>query len=444
MRVERVEPGSEADRAGVEAADRLSQIDGTQIRDAVDVAFVLGMAGSGRVPWEFARGGGHITAHLPADRPADLGITLAPDPSRTCGNRCVFCFVDQLPRGLRRSLYVKDEDYRLSFSHGNYITLTNLSDADYERISEQRLSPLYVSVHATDDAVRRGMLGSDRTPSIMRELRRLAGDRIRLHTQIVLCPGMNDGEVLEQTLGDLHSLGEAVESVAVVPVGLTAHRDGLPSVRPVAAEDAAAALDAIDEWQKRFAAERGEPVVYGSDELYLLAGRELPPYEAYGEFPQIENGVGLLRAFEADLEESAGALAAGFEAPVDVTVVTAKLAAPFLREKIAGALSNVPNLGVRVVSAENELLGPSVTVAGLLSGADMARATRTARSAGRPALVLLPGEAFNEAGLALDGMTVADVARESGAEHVVATCDLVGAIVEFAGRTGGSTEKEAA
>ncbi len=441
MRVERVEPGSEADRAGVEASDLLAEIDGKPVRDAIDIAFVLGMAGSGRIPWEFARGGGHLTAHLPAGRPEDLGLTLAADRGRTCGNRCVFCFVDQLPRGLRRSLYVKDEDYRLSFSHGNYITLTNLSDGDYERIAEQRLSPLYVSVHATDDAVRRLMLGNARVPSIMKGLTRLAEARIRLHTQIVLCPGTNDGAVLERTLGDLQSLGEVVESIAVVPVGLTSHREGLPSVAPVTADDAAAALDTIGAWQERLVTERGAPVVHAADELYLLAGRDLPPYDAYGDFPQIENGVGLLRAFEAELNEGAAALGAGTDAPLDVTVVTAKLAAPFLEEAIADALADVRNLSVRVVVAENELLGQSVTVAGLLSGADMARA---ARSTGPRGLVLLPGEAFNDAGLALDGMTVADIARESGAEHVVATRDLVGAIAKFAERNGDSADKDAA
>jgi len=212
-------------------------------------------------------------------------------------------------------------------------------------------------------------------------------------------------------------------------------------VAPVTADDAAAVLDTIGAWQERFAAKRGDSVVYASDEFYLLAGRDLPPYEAYGDFPQIENGVGLLRAFEAELSDGAETLGAGLDAPLDVTLVTGRLAAPFLEKAIAGALADVRNLRVRVVAAENELLGPSVTVAGLLSGADMARAVRSARPRG---LVLLPGEAFNDAGLGLDGMTVEDIARESGADHVVSTQDLVGAIAKFAERNTDSTEKDAA
>jgi len=430
MLVVAIDADAPGDRAGIRAGDDLVAIDEHPIRDAVDLAYALGwLEGDAEATWHFERGHGELAVRLPVTRPDELGIDLADDPVRTCVNRCVFCFVDQLPPGLRPSLYVKDEDYRLSFTHGNYITLTNLTDDDYGRIADQRLSPLYVSVHATDDTVRRHMLGNPDAPPVLAALGRLRAAGVAFHAQIVVCPGLNDGDVLERTLADLSGLGEALISIAVVPVGLTAHRDRLSAIDPVSPDLAAALVDAVERWQRRFAADRGSVTVFGADELYLLAGRELPPYESYEDFPQQENGVGLLRLFESDLRGRAGLLTGRVERSIDLTIVTATLAAPHLERIFGRTLAAAGPISIRVIGAENTLLGASVTVAGLLPGRDIVGALNS-RAAGD--LALVPPEAFSADGLTLDGMTLAEIAERAGGRRVVATSDIVGAILELA------------
>jgi len=433
VRVLGVRPGTAAARAGFLADDDLIAVDGRPVHDSLDLAFALGCAESGTVACALARDGAVTEVALPTEGPADLGVDFAPDETRTCGNRCIFCFVDQLPRGLRRSLYVKDEDYRLSFAYGNYITLTNLSPADYARIAEQRLSPLYVSVHATDDAVRRRMLGNPKAPSILASLRRLGDARVEVHAQIVVCPGVNDGAAFERTLDDLLALPSVVRSIAVVPVGLTAHRAGLPDARPVAPALAAALADSVERRQPALRAERGSAVVFAADELYLVAGRELPSFESYEEFPQIENGVGLLRRFEADLAKRAAELRGLVAEPLHLAIVTGTIAAPFIERAVRTALAAAAPVTARVVSVGNSLFGRSVTVAGLLPGRDLVRGVA---EAGAADLILVPGEAFNEDGLTLDGMTIADIA--AGRTNVSAVHDVVSALLEAA--RGGGTE----
>ncbi len=431
MRILSVKPGSAADRAGIRPGDDLVAIGGEPVGDSLDVAYALGWAEApdGAVGYRFARDGRTFDAVLPAARPDELGIELAPDTYRTCANRCTFCFVDQLPDGLRPSLSVKDEDYRLSFAFGNYVTLTNLTDGDYERIARQRLSPLYVSVHATDDAVRRAMLGNPKAPPVMAALRRLADAGITLHTQIVVCPGTNDGDVLDGTLSDLMSLGESIRSIAIVPVGLTAHREGLPHIEPLDRERAREVLGTVERWQQRFLAERGLRTVYAADELYLVAGRELPPAEEYDDFPQLENGVGLLRNFEADFTARVALLENPVGRPFTATLVTGTHAARFIERTVRGPLCE-RGIDVRVLPVENRLLGPTVTVAGLLAGRDMADALRDADPSD---VTLLPGEAFNDEGLTIDGMTVEDIAEASGRHSVRAADDIIDAFLEGPG-----------
>jgi putative radical SAM enzyme (TIGR03279 family) len=438
MKITRVARGSVADRAGVRDGDELLAVDDRRLEDAIDLTFALAWAEGTEAVYGLSRDGTPFSVTLPLDDPEELGFEVQEAPIRTCGNSCVFCFVDQLPRGLRPSLYVKDEDYRLSFSYGNYITLTNLSDSDYERIAEQRLSPLYVSVHATDDAVRRAMLGNDEAPPILESLRRLGGSRIWVHAQAVLCPGVNDGEVLERTVADLFALGETIRSIAVVPVGLTAHRTRLPVLPGISAVAAGDVLDTVDRWQELFLREGRERTVYAADELYLRAERPLPPYDEYGDFPQLENGVGLLRSFEADLKERAGLLGDRVDPPLAVTLVTGKLAESFLAEAVGSAFARVDGLAVRVVASDNSLLGPTVTVAGLVPGADMIDVLK--RSTESDAF-LLPGAAFNDDGVTLDGMNLSEIADAAGRENVLATDDIVGAILEL---TSGAAPESAA
>jgi len=431
MRVTRVAAGGEAERAGIRSGDELVAVDGKRLEDAIDLTFTLAWSEESATVFEILRGGKRVSVSLPAVSPGELGLEVEEAPTRTCGNSCVFCFVDQLPRALRPSLYVKDEDYRLSFSYGNYITLTNLSDADFERITEQRLSPLYVSVHATDDAVRRAMLGSDDAPAILASLRRLGDVGIRFHAQAVLCPGINDGPVLERTLNDLFELGEMIQSVAIVPVGLTKHRSRLPRLEGMSPEAAGVVLDTVARWQERFLAEGRERTVHAADELYLRACRPLPLHNEYDGFPQLENGIGLLRSFEFDLTERAGLLGDSLDPPLTVTLVTGRLAEDFVRSSIDEVLGRVDGLTVQVVGSDNGLLGPSITVAGLLSGADLVEALKRAPEA---SAFLVPDVAFNEDGVTLDGMNLNEIAVEAGRENVVATDDIVGSILELTGR----------
>ena len=273
-------------------------------------------------------------------------------------------------------------------------------------------------MHATDDAVRRSMLGSDDAPPIIESLRRLADSGIRVHAQAVLCPGLNDGEVLERT----------IQSIAVVPVGLTAHRSRLPVLKEVSAAAAGSVLDTVGRWQEPFLRERGERVVYAADEFYLRAGRSLPPHEEYGDFPQLENGVGLLRSFESDLNERAALLGNTLDRPLSVTLVTGRLSEGFIAESVGSALARVEGLAVRVVASDNSLLGPAVTVAGLMPGADMVDLLK--RSPKSDAF-LLPGAAFNADGVTLDGMNRHERAGAAGRENVVATDDVVGALLQL-------------
>ncbi|MBD3349796.1 MAG: DUF512 domain-containing protein [Candidatus Eisenbacteria bacterium] len=433
MRIVHVEERSAARKAGFRAGDSLVRIGDVAVSDSLDVAYALGSSDAEETTFTIERSGGIFTRELPAAHPGSLGFTLEEDRYRSCSNRCVFCFVDQLPPGLRAGLSFKDEDYRLSFAFGNYITLTNLSEADYGRIARQRLSPLYVSVHASDDDVRRKLLGNPGAPPIMESLQRLADSGIELHTQIVVVPGMNDGDVLSKTLDDVAAM-RAVSSVAVVPVGLTAHREGLTPLEPVDAALASSIIEEVEGRQEGLLRERGSRVVFASDELYRGAGRTCPPAEAYEDFPQLENGVGLIRSFEREFAARTPALERclaelGDRAPerLTVTIATGSSAAPFLSRLVVPALARAGPIEAKVLEVENNLFGPTVTVAGLLAGRDMASALAAGE---RTDLALLPAEALNADGVTLDGMTVDDVAALAGANCVRASRDVIDALIE--------------
>ena len=294
VRVLAVEPGGLAAGAGLRPGDRLLRVNGQPLRDLVDFHV---QAGEEELAIEVDRSGRPCSVVLERKWGRDLGLECeppAPAEISTCANKCVFCFIHQLPKGLRKSLYVKDDDYRLSFLHGNYITLTDLPESEIQRIIDLHLTPLYVSVHATDPALRYLLLGSPKTikGDLMERLRRLAESGIRLHTQIVLCPGLNDGPHLERTVRELGELHPGVHTVAVVPVGLTRHREGLYPLRSITPAEAGATLDAIHAWQADFRARLGTRLVFAADELYLQAGRQVPPASAYEEFSVVEDGVG--------------------------------------------------------------------------------------------------------------------------------------------------------
>lgn len=365
-----VEAGSRAQRAGILPGDGLVSINGHPIADVLDYRFY---ETERELRLVLARRGEEYVVRLSKPQYAALGLefdTYLMDRQRCCRNKCVFCFIDQLPKGLRETLYFKDDDDRLSFLFGNYITLTNIDDREVERILQMHISPINVSVHTMDPVLRCKMMGNRFAGDALRHLYRLAQGGVSLNCQIVLCPGLNDGPALEHTLNELCGLGESLQSVACVPVGLTRYRQGLYPLRPFDQPGAQAALSVIEACGRRCRRERGSRTVYASDELYLLAGRELPPAEFYEDFPQIENGVGMLR----DLEEG---FLWGLEdleplpEPRWVTIPTGEGVFPFLNDMLDVLRKKCHNLRIDLIPIRNDFFGGTVNVTGLLTGGDI-------------------------------------------------------------------------
>jgi putative radical SAM enzyme (TIGR03279 family) len=401
--------GSPAAAAGLRAGDRILAIDGHALRDVIDFQF---HGGDDRLELTVERDGVSATRRITRGPREPLGLELEPPrPSEisTCANKCVFCFIHQLPKGMRKSLYVKDDDFRLSFLHGNYITLTDLDEAALARIVEQRLSPLYVSVHATDPALRHALLGRPRgSAEILPRLERLAKASIRMHAQIVLCPGLNDGPHLERTVRELAPLHPHVVTTAIVPVGLTRHRDRLPALRTLSADEARALVATVDGWQRRYLETLGSRFVFLGDEVYLHAGAPVPEAAEYEDFLVAEDGIGLVRRFE---DGFARARARGLRsAPArTVTVVSGELYAP----RLARLLAALPEPATQVVAVRNEFFGGTISVAGLLTGQDIQRQLSARAALGDE--VLVPAVAVRDGeGVFLDDMTPGDLARDLG------------------------------
>jgi putative radical SAM enzyme (TIGR03279 family) len=420
-RVVAVAPGSPAARAGIAAGDQIVALDGEMPRDVIEYQL---LADREHLEVDLRRGALELTAVVERSGGEPLGIEVdAPlfDRVRTCDNHCEFCFIHQLPKGLRRSLYVRDDDYRLSFLYGNFTTLTRFTEMDLERVVTEGLSPLWVSIHATDPAVRARMLRNRRGATSLRWLRALLDAGVTVHGQVVVCPGVNDAAVLDDTLAGILDRFPDLASVACVPLGVS-RWNAEAGMRPHTRAEAAATVDLVEEWQGVFHVAVGHPLVHASDELYLQAGRPLPDLDRYGELAQHDNGVGMLRSFEARFwgREDApvggpggffqsvdGAPAAGYRAPrhpgsvtlapgpdAPVTVVTGDYAAPFLDGLVRRVRPDAEVLAVR-----NDFFGGNIAVAGLLAGADLAR--RLARADPRRRY-LLPDSCLSQ-GVFIDG-----------------------------------------
>lgn len=373
--IEEILPGSPADRSGLAAGDVILSVNGHKVNDTIDFMF---FAGDEFMDMLVRRKDKRLSFRLQAEEGKDAGITLKPFKIKTCTNKCIFCFVGQLPKGLRRTLYIKDEDYRMSFLYGNYVTLTNLSPHDKKRIVEQRLSPIYISVHSTNNAVRKMILGNSKAVDIIKELNFFRTNKIRMHCQIVLCPGINDNSELERTIRDLYKFYPYILSIAVVPVGLTAHRKTDPRLRPLLREDALKAIAIVTSFQKRFRKKHGDPIVYGADELFIKAGIDFPPVREYGELPQIENGVGMVPLF---LSQSRSMLSKKVREKTATPAKTAPQSKPFITftglsfypylKKFTDKLIERESVNLTTVPVENNFFGKSVTVTGLLTGRDI-------------------------------------------------------------------------
>ena len=404
LTVAAVAPDSLASELGLGPGDELLAINGRELVDFLDWEF---LAADDAFELHVRTASGRETL-FDIERPEDLplGVTLEPPKIRRCANRCDFCFVDGNPAGSRKSLFIRDDDYRLSFRHGNFATLSNLKDRDVRRILEYRLSPLYVSVHATDAEVRRRLLRNPKAPAILDQLRMFAEGGIQFHTQIVLVPGHNDGAVLERSLGDLWAMGDDVLSVSVVPVALTSFsRHDL--VRQPGADEARAAVAAVERWQARARGERAAGWVYGSDELYMTADLPFPPAEAYDGFAQVENGVGAVRYLEQLVERDVARMADMTDRRVLVCTGTAM---GRLMPRLFPPLERATGASFELAVLENSYYGPSVTTAGLLPGDAFRRALAERQGVH---LALLPAEAVNEDGLFVDDVTLAALEAEA-------------------------------
>lgn len=417
--VELVEPGSRAESAGFQVGDRVREVNGHPLHDIVDWKYHT--AGDS-VTITFERNGETHTVTIDKGYDENIGLTFADDlfdGIHICKNKCVFCFLYQQPKGLRPSLYIKDDDFRLSFLHSNYVTLTNLKPGELDRICEQKLSPMFVSIHATDPEARGRVLGRKGPEPILPILDRLADARIQIHGQIVLCPGYNDGAILEQTVADLAerhpeargSYG-GILSLAVVPVGITQFRERLApvtTVSPVMAEELLAWAEPLRE---RLRKRLGTRFLFLSDEFYLNTGRDVPPKHHYEGFPQLEDGVGLVRLFLDDLARLEKRLPAAVPAPRSFTLATGEIAAPLL-QRFAEMMNRVENLTVNVCAIHNRFFEGNINIAGLIVGRDLVDALREFPNLGEtvliPSVMLRDGEE-----VFLDEMTLADVNRELG------------------------------
>lgn len=362
--------GSLAHSAGLRPGDTLLAINSHEINDVLDYRFHLTSAA---VSLDLLRAGKPFCAAIEKEEYADIGLefeTYLMDRQHACKNKCVFCFVDQLPPGMRDSLYFKDDDSRMSFLFGNYITLTNLTERDIDRIIDMRISPVNVSVHTTDPQLRVQMMKNPNAGSSLRFLQKLADAGILLNTQLVLCPGYNDGAALERSLSDLGALAPQVQSIACVPVGLTRFRAALPQLRMFTASEAAATIDTIERFAARMLAQHGARIAYPSDELFLQAGRRIPEAAYYGDFDQLENGVGLVSLLTDEFEDALRHDPRA-DGSAHISIATGAAAAPLIARLAETAAQKHPRARISVHAIENDFFGHTVTVAGLVTGGDL-------------------------------------------------------------------------
>jgi putative radical SAM enzyme (TIGR03279 family) len=399
---------------------RILAVNGRKVLDSIDFRFRTAQE-TGTIRFADTRGR-QLEVRFDGNGSGGLGLTLGDERIRRCNCDCIFCFVNQQPQGLRSSLYIKDEDYRLSFTHGNFITLSNLARRDLERIVDQRLSPLYVSVHTTDDTLRRCLLRNEKLAPILPRLKYLTGNGIILHSQVVVCPGINDGPHLQKTINDLVQLHPGVETLAVVPVGLTRYRDGLPTLRPVGSNEARQIVSFIEKHQRRFLSRLGSRFVWPADEFYVLAGRDFPRRSSYEQMAQWENGVGMARELVTVFNRRKRALKK-VRSDRRVVFLTGYSACRLLHDTVAHAVRRDFGLNLSIHPVRNEFWGDMVTVSGLLVGKDLLDAA--IRNRDDYDVVVLPPNCLNRDDLFLDDMSLEEFCSQLSRPVVVGRYDLV-------------------
>lgn len=436
LTVSAVEAGTPAARAGIQAGDLLKRINSKPVIDILDYRF---LAASSRLSCELERDGQEVRVVIRKAEDDDAGLEFENDLGdkvHTCKNKCVFCFIHQQPKKMRKSLYLMDDDFRLSFMHGNYITLTNLTDEEWARIKEQKLSPLYVSVHATDPELRGRLLGRKELTPILPQLRELADARIDVHAQIVLCPGLNDGEALTQTLEELSREHPAatgkrcgVQSVAIVPVGRTQFRERLPALGGVEAEYATQMIQTVNRQEKTFEARLGTRFAWLADEWYHIAHVPYPPKSHYEEFPQLEDGIGTVRLFLENARQVSRRLPTSVPLPLHATLVTAEMPSGVIQD-FAHRLNQIENVSVNVCVVPNRFFGGDIHIAGLMTWQDIRHSL--AEFAERAETIYLPAICLRDGELFLDDITIEEARSETGWDIRVvdntpqALCEVMG------------------
>ena len=395
----------------VKSGDKLVSINGTAVRDRLDYQF---LSADEELELIISRSGEQFIIELEKDFDDRLGLTFPEMKPRTCGNNCVFCFVDQFPPGARKTLCVKDEDYRFSFLQGNFITLSNLGRAGIARILRYRLSPLYISVHAMDREVRNRMLGRKKDDGFLDKFRRLAEGGITLHTQVVVVPGYNDGDVLVDTIEKLSAYFPQTASIGLIPLGLTKHRRNLPELRLLDPAECRTIIETAGLFRNKFAEKHSDPLVYCADEMFLKAGLPIPENEYYGDYPQIENGVGLVRDFWERFEAEKEDFPVSISPDRKIALVSGESIAPVLESEIVPVLNSIDGLTVSLIKVTNRFFGDSVTVSGLLTGKDIADTINGEQAD----LFVLPPDCLNYDELFLDDMSFKEFMHLTGKNAV--------------------------
>lgn len=418
-----IQPGSIADEAGLEPGDRILKVNGQELRDVLDYQM---NAYEEDVDLEVARDDQTELIQIEKYAGEGLGLELGDvvfDGVKQCTNRCVFCFIHQNPKGMRGTIWVRDDDYRLSFLEGHFVTLTNLSQAEWRRIVDERMSPMRVSVHATDPAVRERMILHKDAGKVMDQIRELTGVGITVHCQVVLCPGWNDGDILRRTVYDLAPLYPGVESLAIVPVGLTKYRKNLPDLIPVSPEMAREVIKTVGGYQRDLKHTIGSRFVYLGDEFYLQASIALPKYTEYEGYPALDDGVGTCRWWDHRWRNARKNLPESIDSPRDVTVITGEMAGSFVQKSV-DRLNEIENVSATLIPVKNLFYGGGINVAGLVTGSDIIAALDGVEVGEE---VILP-EIMVRQGRFLDDVTLDDVEKASGRPVRVVSTDPAGLI----------------
>lgn len=438
-RISKVSPDSIGSELDIEVGDRLLNINGHPVKDIIEYRYYIA---DEYLEMDIEKCNGEIwTLEIEKDFDEDLGLEFENpiiDQSKNCQNQCIFCFIDQLPENMRSTLYFKDDDSRLSFLQGNYITLTNMKEGDIQRIIDYRISPINLSVHATDPELRIRMLNNKKAGSILAVMKRFDKHQIKMNCQIVLCPGVNDGVNLDQTIEDLKDL-ENIQSTAIVPVGISKFREGLFSMKPYDQRSASKVIDQVEKWQKEIMGEKGRRFVHLSDEFYILANRPLPKVEDYEGFPQIENGVGLMTKFRWEVKAALAQIEVNGlkdsetlkpgKKSIPIQIITGTLAKDFIAEMANEVSKVMPILDIEIIAVKNHFFGETITVSGLVTGKDILETIKSKEAEKennnfKNTVTIIPNAMLKaEEEVFLDDLTVKDLEEKLNRKVVISSVD---------------------